>query len=84
MAQSVEISNARMAILEAMGQMGERENSASDIAAAAKVPPVTITRELTALKDMKPALVQLGAGGLWVRTQAGEDAVLEDTLDDER
>ena len=84
MAQGIELSNTQMAILEGMGHMRERENAAADIAAAANVTPTTITRELTALKDIKPALVQLGARGLWVRTQAGQDAVLDDTLDEER
>jgi len=83
MAKGVGLTNVQIAILDAMGRMEERENTAADIAAKADVTPMMITRELTGLNDMRPALVQLGPNGGWVRTQAGEDAVLEDVLDEE-
>jgi DNA-binding MarR family transcriptional regulator len=83
MGKKVDLTDAQIAILEAMGHMDERGNTAADIAAEADEAPTTITRKLTELKDLKPSLVQIDADGLWVRTKAGEDAVLEDTLDEE-
>jgi hypothetical protein len=77
------LTDVQIAILEAMGRMEKRENAAPDIAIEAGLTPVTITRELNGLKDMKPSLVQFGAGGGWVRTAEGESAVLDDTLDEE-
>jgi DNA-binding MarR family transcriptional regulator len=82
MTEQADLTDAQIAILEAIGRMESRENTAADIAAEAAVTPTTITRELNGLRDRKPSLVQPSPEG-WGRTPDGELAVLEDVLEEE-